>query len=82
MAGDRPEEARMAEILDKHEAGTSLMFAGLAVWVASLLVVFFLPAAFKVGYHTTFRSIIAVLVTTGVVLMAAGCGIRRNTEEE
>lgn len=72
----------MAEALDKHETGTSLMFAGLAVWVASLLVVFFLPAAFKIGHHTTFLSIITVLVTAGVILMAAGCGIRKNTQEE
>ncbi len=72
----------MAEALDKHETGTSLMFAGLAVWVASLLVVFFLPAAFKIGHHTTFISVIAVLVAVGVVLMASGYGIRRNTEEE
>jgi uncharacterized membrane protein len=72
----------MAEALDKHETGTSLIFAGLAVWVASLLVVFFLPAAFKIGYHTTFISVIAVLVGVGVVLMASGYGIRRNTEEE
>ncbi len=72
----------MAEALDKHETGTSLMFAGLAVWVASLLVVFFLPAAFKIGHHTRFISIIAVLVGLGVVLMATGFGIRRNAEEE
>ncbi len=72
----------MAEAIDKHETGTSLMFAGLAVWVASLLVVFFLPAAFKIGHHTRFISIIAVLVALGVVLMASGYGLRRNTEEE
>jgi drug/metabolite transporter (DMT)-like permease len=72
----------MGEALDKYETGTSFMFAGLAVWIASLLVVFFLPAAFKVGHHTTFISIIAVLVAAGVVLIATGCGIRRNREEE
>ena len=72
----------MAEALDKHETGTSLMFAGLAVWVASLLVVFFLPAAFKIGHHTSFISIIAVLVAAGLVLMVSGCGMRKNTEEE
>ena len=72
----------MAEALDKHETGTSLMFAGLAVWVASLLVIFFLPAAFKIGHHARFISIIAVLFSLGVVLMASGFGIRRNTDEE
>ena len=72
----------MAEAVDKHETGTSLMFAGLAVWVASLLVVFFLPAAFKIGYHIPFVYVLAVLVALGVVLMASGYGIRRNTEEE
>jgi predicted tellurium resistance membrane protein TerC len=71
----------MAEALEKHETGTSLMFAGLAVWVASLLVAFFLPAAFKIGHHTIFLSIMALLIAVGVVLMAAGSGIRGNAEK-
>jgi hypothetical protein len=69
----------MAEALEKHETGTSLMFAGLAVWVASLLVAFFLPAA--IGHHTIFLSIMALLIAVGVVLMAAGSGIRGNAEK-
>jgi uncharacterized membrane protein len=72
----------MAQALDKHETGTTLMFAGLAVWIASLLVVFFLPAALKIGYHTTFVVVIAVLVVLGIVMMASGYGIRRDTEQE
>ena len=72
----------MAEALGKHETGTSLMFAGLAVWVASLLVIFFLPAAFKIGHHTRFISIIAVLFALGAVFMARGYGIQKNTDEE
>jgi uncharacterized membrane protein len=72
----------MAEALDKHETGTTLMFAGLALWIASLLVVFFLPAAFKAGHHLPFVAVIAVLVALGIVLMASGYGIRRDKEQE
>ena len=41
----------MAATLEKRETGTSLMFIGLAFWVVSLLVLFFLPAGIKVGHH-------------------------------
>ena len=34
----------------RSENGTSLMFIGLAIWVADALIAFLFPAAVKVGY--------------------------------
>lgn len=62
----------MAATLERRENGTSLMFIGLAVWVVSLLVLFFLPAGLKVGHHFTFFTIFFGLVGMGAVLMISG----------
>ncbi len=75
----------MANAAERRETGTSLMFIGLAVWVADLLVVFYLPAAFKVGQHALFVAIITVLAIVGLVLMISGYGLRKKggpTKEE
>jgi hypothetical protein len=72
----------MAEMLERRESSTCLLFIGLAVWVADLLVVFFLPSAFKVGRHELFISIIGALALLGLVLMVTGFTMRRNTTEE
>jgi uncharacterized membrane protein len=70
----------MADIEEKRELGSSLMFIGLALWVADLLVVFYLPAAMKLGRHGMFIAIIAVLAVMGLILMMTGYGLRRKTE--
>jgi FtsH-binding integral membrane protein len=62
----------MADAEEKRETGASLIFIGLALWVVSLLVVFFLPSGMKMGRETTFFGIIAVLFGLGLVLMIAG----------
>ncbi|PYX84832.1 MAG: hypothetical protein DMG68_19515 [Acidobacteria bacterium] len=67
----------MAATLERRETGTSLMFIGLAVWVVSLLVLFFLPAGIKVGNHLTFFTIFFGLVGVGAILMISGYRIRR-----
>ncbi|MFZ1918306.1 MAG: hypothetical protein WAU58_12080 [Terriglobales bacterium] len=67
---------------DRQEAGASLMFAGLAVWVAGLLVLFFLPAAMKIGHEGRFATIlIMVLGVMGAVLMGGGWWMRRGGSE-
>ena len=68
----------MANTEEKQEAGASLMFAGLAVWVAGLLVLFFLPAAVRIGYQGRFAAILAVLGVLGAALMARGWWMRRE----
>ena len=57
---------------EKTETGTSLMFIGLAVWVADLLVIFFWPAVVKLGRTGTFAGLIAFLGVLGLVLMIVG----------
>jgi uncharacterized membrane protein YqjE len=71
----------MADAELKRETGGSLMFAGLAVWVAGLLVLFFLPAAVRIGYQGRFSAILAVLGVLGGLLMAGGWWLRRGSGE-
>jgi purine-cytosine permease-like protein len=71
---ERREQAR-------RETGASLMFIGLAVWVADLLVVFFLPAGMKLGRQTMFLSIIVALALLGIVLMIGGYFMRGKPDE-
>ena len=70
----------MSELADKTETGSTLMFIGLALWVAALLVVFFLPAAIKIGHHGTFVCLLSILVLAGVVSMARGLRLRGREE--
>jgi len=71
----------MADVEEKREAGASLMFAGLAVWVAGLLVLFFLPAAVRIGQQGRFVAILVGLGIIGVVLMVRGWWMRRGSSE-
>jgi hypothetical protein len=56
------------------------MFIGLALWIADLLVFFYLPAAARIGRHATFIGIIAVLAALGLTLMLTGYGLRRKSQ--
>ena len=76
----------MASVLEdreqaKKENGTSLMFIGLALWVADALVVFFLPASVRLGSQRTFVTVILALAAVGLVLMASGYLMRGKPEE-
>ena len=57
---------------DKRESGTSLMFMGIALWVADLLVIFFLPAGARLGSQRTFIGIIGVIGMFGLILLLGG----------
>ncbi len=70
----------MTDFAERHEHGNCLMFIGLAVWVADLLVVFFLPAGIKAGMHAVFLGIIGVLAVVGLALMITGYGMRGGSE--
>ncbi len=67
----------MADAEEKQEKGGSLMFAGLAVWVAGLLVLFFFPASFRTGHQWGFEAILIVLGAVGAVLMGVGWKMRK-----
>jgi uncharacterized membrane protein YqjE len=71
----------MADAEEKRETGGSLMFAGLAIWVAGLLVLFYLPAAVRIGHQGRFEMILAGLGVLGAVLMARGWWMRRGSGE-
>ena len=71
---ERKEQAR-------HETGASLMFIGLAIWVADLLVVFFLPAGMKLGRQTMFLTIIIALALLGLLMMISGYFMRGKPDE-
>jgi hypothetical protein len=65
----------------RRETGASLMFIALAVWVAGLLVLFFLPAGMKMGRETMFYAVIAGLAALGAVLMVLGWMMRGAPDE-
>lgn len=69
----------MADAEEKREKGSSLMFAGLAVWVAGLLVLFYLPSSFRLGRQGVFETILIVLGAIGAVLMGAGWKMRKGS---
>ncbi len=71
----------MADAEAKSELGGSLIFIGLALWVADLLVVFYLPALMKGGGHGMFIGVVAVLAVLGLILMILGYGSRRKSEK-
>jgi phosphatidylserine synthase len=66
---------------EKSEQGSSLMFIGLAVWVAGLLVLFYLPAGIRLGQKGTFATILVALGVLGAGLMVKGWTMRRGTSE-
>ena len=70
----------MAETPDRQETGSSLMFIGVALWVAALLVVFFLPAALKAGRHGFFVFTISILAVAGMGFMLRGFQLRGRQE--
>ena len=72
----------MGDAENKRETGASLMFVGLSILVADLLVVFFLPAALKVSRHTAFLGIVAALAFLGLALVAKGYGMRGKDDAE
>ena len=81
-----PVEVIMANAIESREEarkenGASLMFIGLAIWVADALVVFFLPSAVRIGRQGMFLSTILLLAIVGLTLMASGYVMRGKPEE-
>jgi hypothetical protein len=65
----------------KKETGASLMFIGLAIWVADALVLFFLPASVKMGGRFTWLTAIMVLALMGLTLLVVGYVMRGKAEQ-
>lgn len=62
----------------RRETGGSLMFAGIAVWVAGLLVLFYLPAGVRIGQGHGFEVILGALGLVGAGLLGTGWWMRRE----
>lgn len=62
---------------EKREQGIAISFVGLALLVADLLVIFFAPAAYRLGRHTVFSALIIVLGVSGIGLVVWGQALRR-----
>ena len=61
----------------KREQGVAISFLGLALIVADLLVVFFTPAAFRIGRQGVFLTLILALGVVGLGLVLVGRSRRR-----
>lgn len=61
---------------DKQERRSTVRVVGLGLVLCAFLVLFFVPASFKVGYHWTFIVIVGVLAAFGVALIASGTAAR------
>jgi len=67
----------MVDAEERQEKGASLMFIGVAVWVAAFLVLFFLPAGVRLGHQGGFEALLMALFVAGVVLLGSGWRMRR-----
>jgi NADH:ubiquinone oxidoreductase subunit 6 (subunit J) len=64
---------------EKRETGSALMIIGWVLVLFAFLVMFFQPAAFKLG-ESRFQIIAGILVAAGLALNIIGARIRsRNT---
>jgi len=57
---------------EKQEGGNALAVIGLGLLLADLLVVFFAPAAFRLGRATGLTALIVALAAVGVALILVG----------
>ena len=67
----------MASSEEKRETGSAMMIIGWVLVLFALLVLFFLPAALKLG-ETRFQIIAGVLIAVGLTLNVVGARIRRR----
>ena len=67
----------MSSSEDKRENGSAMMAIGWVLVLFALLVLFFQPAAWKLG-QTRFAVIAVCLVVAGLILAAVGTWMRRR----
>jgi hypothetical protein len=65
----------MSSSIDKRETGSAVMIVGWVMMLFAFLVLFFNPAAIKLG-ETRFQVIAACLAISGLVLSLIGAGVR------
>ena len=64
---------------EKREHGVAVSFIGLALIVVDLLVIFFAPAAFRLGRQGVFIVLIVVLAIAGLILVGLGRRLRKKS---
>ena len=69
----------MIDVEQQRETAASLIMAGWMACLFDALVLFFLPAAVRLGYQVTFLVIMGALLAAGLVLIVSGYSIRRKT---
>ena len=62
-----------------REKGSALAIAGWLVLLANLIVLFYVPAAAKLGRQRPYEWAIAFLVVLGVVMITIGRSMRRHS---
>ncbi len=67
----------MSSLEEKRESGSALMVIGWLMMLFAFLVMFFQPAALKLG-ETRFGIIAACLGVAGLILSVVGVAIRRR----
>jgi hypothetical protein len=68
MVADRRTEAPE----DRRETGAALAIIGVVLWCFDALVIFFLPAGFRLGHQAAFLAIVIILAVAGLVLVISG----------
>jgi hypothetical protein len=70
-------QARVPDEAARRERGSALRIAGWLVLLANIMVLFYLPAAQKLGRERPYEIAIGVLVVVGVALLFTGARMRR-----
>ena len=63
-----------------REKGLSLLVIGGMILFFDVLILFFLPAALKLGHKTAFIALMGPLAVVGLVLIVSGYIIRARSE--
>ncbi len=70
----------MIDAQAQNEKASGLILAGWMACLFDALVLFFLPAAVRLGHQVTFLVIMGVLLAVGLGLFVLGYSIRRRME--
>ncbi len=73
-------QARVQDVEEIKEKGLSLEVIGGMVWFFDFLILFFLPAGFKLGHRAAFLTIMAALFVLGAALYVSGWVMRARSQ--
>lgn len=70
-------DSRVPDDSARRERGSALRIAGWLVLLANVIVLFYMPAAEKLGKQQPYQIAIGVLIVVGVVLLFTGARMRK-----